>query len=205
MVVDANYDQRMADERREENRRELQEIMRRESENDLREIENEKILRDQQIILHCDMERIRRHGNTDDRRSLINRDLQWQINNAETSRSQEIRYHSELDKNLDKSHKDFMQLLMEYGTQPQIEHAKKLRDQQIIRRGEEEGIREDTHRHKMHRMRIPIEHKKRARELEELQNKQKREKQRDTGWQHREFRRKLDAALLCPINLHRHR
>jgi len=204
MVVDANYDQRMADERREENRRELQEIMRRESENDLREIENEKISRDQQIILRCDMERIRRHGKTDDRQSL-DRDLQWQINNAETLRSQAFEFNSEVYKNLEKSHKDFMQSLLEYGTQPQIAHAKKLRDQQIIRRGEEEELREDIHRLEMHRMRIPIEHKKRARALEDLQNKQKREKQRDTGWQHRELRRKLDAALLSSANLHRHR
>jgi argininosuccinate lyase len=125
------------------------------------------------------------------------------MNNAEMLRSQEIRYQSEVDQSLQKGHADFMQLLMNSGTQPQIAHAKMLRHQQIIRREEENKIQEDDYEHLTHLMMIQVQQKKRAREHEELHTKQRQEKQRDVGWQHREFRRKLDDAFSRPMNLHR--
>jgi hypothetical protein len=201
-LINAN-NQRVLDEKREKDRIEVQELTRIQCEEDLHKVENGKIFRDQQIMLHCDKERIRRHGTADDRRSSVHRDLQWQMNNAEMSRSQEIRYQSEVDQSLQKGHADFMQLLMNSGTQPQIAHAKMLRHQQIIRREEEKKIQEDDYEHLMHLMMIQVQQKKRAREHEELHTKQRQEKQRDVGWQHREFRRKLDDAFSRPMNLRR--
>jgi hypothetical protein len=166
---------RILSEKIEEDRMQLKELTRIQCEEDLHQVENEKIFRDQHIILHCDKERIRRHGNTDDRQSSRHRDFQWQMDNAEMLRSQEIRYNSEVDQSLDKGHADFMQLLTESGTHAQIEHAKMLRHQQIILREEEKKIQEDDYRHLEHLMMIQVQQKKRAREHEELQTKRRQE------------------------------